>query len=271
MSNENNKGAVAAVIGGGSGIGMATSLLLAERGWRVAVCDINAEAAREVAGRCNGYAQAVDVCDEADVDRAAGEIEANYGPVAGVAMCAAIFQVKKPPEDTPMSEWDRIVDVSLRGAYLVDVAFGRRMAGRGKGSIVNLSSFNAHRPAPIHAYCVAKAGVDALSEGMAGEWGRSGVRVNTVTPGTTLVARVVERIASGTRYAVHPGTLTALGRLVEPREVAEAIAFLLSDMASGITGANIVVDAGMLVAPSWAMFGGVPEARPRSQASDREA
>jgi len=267
-SAKGSLGAVAAVIGGGSGIGMATCHLLAERGWRVAVCDIDAEAARAVAGQCNGFAQTLDVCDDADVERAAAQIEARYGPVAGVAMCAAIFQVKKPPEETLMSDWDRIVDVSLRGAYLVDVAFARRMAARGKGSIVNLSSFNAHRPAPIHAYCVAKAGVDALSEGMAGEWGRSGVRVNTVTPGTTLVKRVVDRLATGTRYAVHPGTLTALGRLVEPREVAEAIAFLLSDQASGITGANIAVDAGMLVAPSWAMFGGVPEARPRSNASN---
>lgn len=268
MVDESGKGAVAAVIGGGSGIGMATSLLLAERGWRVAVCDINLEAAREVAAQCNGHAQAIDVCDEADVDRVAGELEAKLGPVDGVAMCAAIFQVNKPPENTAMADWDRIVDVSLRGAYLVDVAFGRRMAARGRGSIVNLSSFNAHRPAPMHAYCAAKAGVDALSEGMAGEWGRSGVRINTVTPGTTLVKRVVDRIASGTRYAVHPGTLTALGRLVEPREVAEAIAFLLSDRASGITGANLVVDAGMMVAPSWAMFGGVPEARPRTQPGD---
>ena len=103
--------------------------------------------------------------------------------------------------------------------------------------------------------------VDALTEGMAGEWGRSGVRVNTVTPGTTLVARVVERIRTGQRYAVHPEKLTALGRLVEPREVAQAIAFLLSDTASGITGANLAVDAGMMVAPSWDMFGGVPAAR----------
>lgn len=246
-----------AVIGGGSGIGDATCGLLAEKGWQVVVCDINLEAAQKVANDCNGRAHRIDVCDAADVDAVAGDIESKYGPVTGVAMCAAIFQVNRPVEETPMDEWDKVVAVCLRGTYLVNVAFGKRMARRGRGAIVNLSSFNSQRPAPMHAYCSAKAGVDALTGGMAGEWGRSNVRVNTVTPGTTLVPRVVERIRTGTRYAVPLDTLTALGRLPQPREVGQAIAFLLSDEASAITGANIVVDAGMMVAPSWAQFGGV--------------
>jgi NAD(P)-dependent dehydrogenase (short-subunit alcohol dehydrogenase family) len=261
MTETQGRNRVVAVIGGASGIGEATTALLAEQGWRIVVCDIDAEAATTVARRSGGHGVAMDVTDADSVEQAAAVIEAEHGPVDGVAMCAAIFQARRPPEETPIEDWDRIVAVCLRGTYLVDVAFGRRMAKRGRGSIVNLSSFNAHRPAPMHAYCSAKAGVEALTEGMAGEWGRSGVRVNTVTPGTTLVSRVVERIRTGQRYAVHPETLTALGRLVEPREVAQAVAFLLSDNASGITGANVAVDAGMLVAPSWAMFGGVPASR----------
>jgi NAD(P)-dependent dehydrogenase (short-subunit alcohol dehydrogenase family) len=256
-ANEKNGKPIAVVIGGGSGIGDATCLLLAEKGWQVVVCDINLEAAQNVAKNCNGHAHQIDVCDAANVENAAGEIEKKYGPVMGVAMCAAIFQVNRPVEETPMDEWDKIVAVCLRGTYLVDVAFGKRMAQRGRGAIVNLSSFNSQRPAPMHAYCSAKAGVEALTGGMAGEWGRSNVRVNTVTPGTTLVPRVVERIRTGTRYAVPLDTLTALGRLPQPREVGQAIAFLLSNDASAITGANIVVDAGMMVAPSWAQFGGV--------------
>ncbi len=252
-----NEKPLAAVIGGGSGIGDATCGLLSDKGWQVVVCDINLEAAQAVAKRCNGHAHKIDVCDAANVETAAGDIEKKYGPVMGVAVCAAIFQANLPVEETTMEEWDKIVSVCLRGTYLIDVAFGKRMAQRGRGSIVNLSSFNSQRPAPMHAYCSAKAGVEALTGGMAGEWGRSNVRVNTVTPGTTLVPRVVERIRTGTRYAVPLDTLTALGRLPEPREVAQAIAFLLSNEASAITGANIVVDAGMMVAPSWAQFGGV--------------
>jgi len=258
---EQGKGRFVAVIGGASGIGAATSVLLAERGWRVLVCDLQREPAEAVAKQCGGAAVVLDVTDADMVERVAGEMESTHGPVEGVAMCAAIFQPRRPPEETPIADWDKIVAVCMRGTYLVDVAFGQRMARRGRGSIVNLSSYNAHRAAPMHAYCSAKAAVDSLTEGMAGEWGRSGVRVNTVTPGTTLVARVVDRIKSGTRYTVHPQALTALGRLVEPVEVAKTIAFLLSEEASGITGANIAVDAGMLVAPSWDIFGGVPAAR----------
>jgi len=98
--------------------------------------------------------------------------------------------------------------------------------------------------------------VISLTKGLAGEWGRSGVRVNAVSPGSTLVPRVAERIRSG-RYAADPGEFTALGRVVQPNEVAEAIEFLASARASAITGVNLVVDAGWQVASSWAQYGGV--------------
>lgn len=257
------QGKTAVVVGGASGIGEATSLLLAERGWRVIVCDINDEAAQGVAQRVMGHARRMDVCDAGNVEAVAAEIETTFGPVEGLAMCAAIFQSLKLAEETPIEEWDRIVQVSLRGTYLVDVAFGKRMAANGGGAVVNLSSFQSRRPAPIHAYCSAKAGVDALTAGMAGEYGLSGVRFNCVSPGTTLVKRVQERLATGQRYAAHPAKLTALGRLAEPVEVARAIAFLLSDEASAVTGIDLPVDAGMLVTPSWDMFGGIPAPRPR--------
>ena len=250
------KGSIAAVIGGGNGIGAATAMLLSERGWRVVVCDIDLATAQGVATQCNGHAQHMDVGDAEGVERAVASIEATHGPVEGVAMCAAIFQSRRSPEETTMEDWDRIVAVCLRGTYLVDVAFARRMAARGRGSIVNVSSFVAQRAARLHAYYAAKAGVDALTEGMAGEWGRSGIRVNAVAPGTTLVARVLDRLQS-----YHPERSTTLGRFVEPREVAQAIAFLLSPHASGITAANLTVDAGMSVAPNWELFGGLPESR----------
>ena len=148
-----------------------------------------------------------------------------------------------------------------RGTFIVHVAFAKRMAARGGGSIVTLSSWNGVRSARMHAYCTAKAAVNLLTESMAAEWGRSGVRFNTVSPGVVMTERVAERIASGTRYTIPPPELTALGRLVTAREVAEAAVFLISDKASGISGANLAVDAGTLVTQAWGMFGGVPKAR----------
>jgi len=130
------------------------------------------------------------------------------------------------------------------------------MAERGRGSIVNIASIAAIASMPVHAYGTSKAAVVALTKNLAGEWGRSGVRVNVVSPGSTLVPRVVERIKSG-RYAAHPGDFTALGRAVEPNEIAEAIEFLASQRASAITGVNLVVDAGWHVATTWAQHGGI--------------
>ena len=109
------------------------------------------------------------------------------------------------------------------------------MADEGRGSIVNIASIAALGSMPVHAYGTSKAGVVALTRNLAGEWGRAGVRVNVVSPGSTLVPRVEARVKSG-RYAADPGAFTALGRMVRPNEVAEAIEFLASDRASAITG-----------------------------------
>jgi len=167
------------------------------------------------------------------------------------------------PEQLPIETWDRIVDSSYRNAYVACVEFGKRMAAHGAGAIVNISSMVGQRPNHGHAYYSAKAAVNALTEGMAGEWGRSGVRVNAVSPGFVAVPRMVEQIKDGKRYAISPVEMSALGRLVEPSEVAESIVFLVSDRASAISGANLAVDAGVLATNGWIVHGGVPPARPR--------
>jgi NAD(P)-dependent dehydrogenase (short-subunit alcohol dehydrogenase family) len=161
-----------------------------------------------------------------------------------------------PPAQLPMEVWERTLHVNLTGTWIANRAFGTRMAERGGGSIVNIASIAAIASMPVHAYGTSKAAVVALSRNLAGEWGRAGVRVNVVSPGSTLVPRVEQRIQSG-RYAGNPGEFTALGRMVRPKEVAEAIEFLASDRASAITGVNLVVDAGWDIASTWAQFGGV--------------
>lgn len=95
---------------------------------------------------------------------------------------------------------------------------------------------------------------------MAGEWGRSGVRVNSITPGFVGVPRMLATIELGKRYPVPPGSLSALGRIVRPEEVAETIAFLLSDQASAITRTDLAVDAGVLATSGWVVHGGPPSA-----------
>jgi len=248
---------VAAVIGGGNGIGEATCRLMRERGWRVVVMDSDAAAAARVARDIDARALAVDIADADDVERAAREAEAMEGAVDALVVAAATFQDVLPPDRLPLDVWQRTLDINLTGTYLANRAFGTRMAVARRGSIVNIASIAAIASMPVHAYGTSKAAVVALTRNLAGEWGRAGVRVNVVSPGSTLVPRVEERIRSG-RYAAHPGDFTALGRMVRPNEVAEAIEFLASERASAITGVNLVVDAGWHVAATWAQFGGVP-------------
>ena len=256
--NDAGERRVAAVIGGGNGIGEAVCRLMRERGWRVAVADIDGDAAQRVAEALDAGAYVLDIADEAAVEQAADRIERDVGPVAALVVAAAVFQDIVPTEDLPIAEWERILRINLTGTLIANRAFGRRMIGRGRGSIVNIASIAALGSMPAEAYGTSKAGVVHLTKNLAGEWGRAGVRVNAVSPGSTLVPRVEERLKSG-RYAADPGDFTALGRMVEPMEVAEVVEFLASDRSSAMTGNNLVVDAGWHVAATWAQLGGVRE------------
>ena len=247
------------VIGGANGIGEATARLMSARGWSVVVADLDLEAAGRVAEEIDGHCFVLDLGDGDQIDAVADEIEATCGPVSSLIVTAAVFQDVLPPIELPMEAWDTNIRINLTGTYRANRAFGTRMARRGRGSIVNTGSIAALGSMPVYAYGTAKAAVVSLTMNLAGEWGRSGVRVNCVSPGSTLVPRVRERLRTG-RYAGHPGDFTALGRMVEPEEVAEAFEFLASNRASAITGINLVVDFGLARCPELGPTRRHPEA-----------
>ena len=250
---------LALVIGGANGIGAATSRLMVERGWRVVVGDIDTEAAQRLAYEISGHAFATDVSSMAAMEQLAAKIESEIGPVASLVVSSGAFQENVPIAKTPIELWERIMRVNLDGTYFANRAFGMRMAARGYGSIVNVASVLGMASSPAHAYGPSKAGVINLTQSLAGEWGRAGVRVNSVSPGVTLVPRVIARIKAG---SIDPDAHMALGRCIEPIEVAEGIEFLASDRASAITGINLPIDAGWLTAGIWERYGGV---RPRAE------
>lgn len=249
-------GHAAIVIGGGNGIGEAACRLMHERGWSVVIADIDPAAAERVAKDLGARPVALDITDEAAVEEAAETIEGDVGPIQALVVAAAVFQDIVPTEELAVPEWERILRVNLSGTFIANRVFGGRMVKRGGGSIVNIASIAALGSMPAEAYGTSKAGVVHLTKNLAGEWGRAGVRVNAVSPGSTLVPRVEERLKSG-RYADDPGEFTALGRMVQPAEVAEVIEFLASDRSSAMTGTNLIVDAGWHVASTWTQFGGV--------------
>jgi NAD(P)-dependent dehydrogenase (short-subunit alcohol dehydrogenase family) len=247
---------VAVVTGGASGIGAACCRELAARGARLALLDRD-ERVHAIARELNGRAWVVDVADEVALERCADSIEAELGPVEILVNSAGIIQVPLPPERLSMANWDEVVRVDQRGTYLAAVRFGTRMAARRRGSIVNIASIAGMRSMPLHAYAPAKAAVIAMTECLAAEWGPAQMRVNAVSPGYTRAPALQGANDKGERDVSALERNAALGRLVEPAGIARAVAFLASPDAAAITGANIPVDCGWLVAGSWHTYGGL--------------
>jgi len=248
---------IAVVTGGASGIGAACCRELAASGAKVVVLDRDLDRAEEVAKEIGGRAWRADVGDEKATEACAAAIEAEVGPVDVLVNSAGIIQVPMRPTEMMMSVYDDIIRVDQRGTYVASVAFGRHMVGRRRGSIINIASIAGMRSVPLHAYGPAKAAVIATTECLAAEWGPAQVRVNAVSPGYTRTPALQAAIDKGERDPSALASNAALGRLVEPSEIAKVVAFLASPLASAITGANVPVDCGWLVAPSWHTYGGL--------------
>lgn len=253
---------VAIVTGGASGIGAAIAALLCVRGWRVVVFDLAPEPARQPAQQSAtgpGFAGwfRVDIADEQAVEDAVARVEDKIGPVHGLVNAAGVLGKMHAPDRLRMSDWDREIAVDLRGTYLTCRAAGARMARRGSGAIVNIASIAGMTSGPLHGYGPAKAAVISLTTTLAGEWGPRGVRVNAVSPGFTRTQALEKGVEAGVLDAEALAGPSAMRRLVEPGEIASAVAFLLGPEAGGITGVNLPVDAGYLVGVTWQPYGGV--------------
>lgn len=251
------EGRVAVVTGGASGIGEACVRLMAARGARLVVADLNEKAAGRVAGDIGGVAFGIDVRDADAVQALADRTEKEVGPTAILVTSAGIVQPPHRPEDLPLELFDNVIAVNLRGTYLTARAYAAHMLKRRAGSIVTISSVTADRSVPLHAYAPSKAAVTNLTMGLASEWGRAGIRVNTVEPGYTRTPALQDQIDRGYRDPSLLEENSALGRMVEPDEIARAVAFLASDEASAITGIALPVDVGYFCAGSWHPYGGV--------------
>lgn len=260
-SNHNLENKTIVVTGGASGIGGASAALFAARGAHVVVADRNAEGAVAVAKAVSGSAHQVDIGSPESIARFAEAVHAEFGPVDGVLACAGAMPGDVLRVEDWDGDWDRFFDVNVRGTYLTALHFGKAMAQRGKGSIVAIASTTGHRSTPLHAYGTSKAAVLQLVRNLSAEWGRSGVRVNSISPGYVLTEGLRASIDKGHRDLRRITDSSAMGRVIEPREIAQAAAFLLSDEASAVTGVDLPVDAGWLVNGSWVFYGGVPAAR----------
>jgi NAD(P)-dependent dehydrogenase (short-subunit alcohol dehydrogenase family) len=244
--------------GGGAGIGSAICAVLAEQGWAVAVTDTDPQAATAVAGqirRAGGTATGyrLDVTDPPAIAAVVAAAESELGPVTGLVNSAGRGLIR-PLADTTLAQWDDLHAVDLRGAFACCRAVLPGMVARGNGAIVNVGSVQAATPAPGYgAYAAAKAGLVGLTRAVAADYGRHGVRCCVVHPGLVDSAanrELLTALGDPQRWMdTFVRTRQMLPQPVAARDVAEAVAFLLSDAAGRITAAELTVDAGCSVMP----------------------
>jgi glucose 1-dehydrogenase len=237
----------ALVTGAASGIGLATAQHLHRNGAALALLDRRAEELDDIAARMNASRVTCDVVDPGSVERAVAAAEADLGgPIDVLVNAAGIYRIAQAI-DLEVSEWNEVLDVNLRGSFLVARAVARSLIrARQGGSIVNLASTAALRAdtsEPAAHYNTSKAGIVAVTRQMAAEWGPHGIRVNAVCPGVidTPMLRMMDDPERGAEY-LRSGV--PLRRLGTPQEVAACIAFLASEQAAYVTGVALPIDGG---------------------------
>ena len=270
------EGKIAVVTGAGSGIGRGICLRLAEMGARVALLDIDENGARETlslvkrasavtsaAGltaefaedsqRAQGTAKEIAMkCDVRVVDDCVGAVASiieKWGRIDILCNCAGVA-IRKDVVDLTEEEWDRSLDVSLKGIYLLSHEVIPHMIRGGGGSVINIGSGWGLKGGPrAAAYCAAKGGTVNLTRAMAIDHGRHNIRVNCVCPGdvdTPMLRSECAQLGKDERSFLKEAADRPLGRVGTVEDVANAVLFLASPMANWITGTALLVDGGGL-------------------------
>jgi glucose 1-dehydrogenase len=239
---------VAVITGAAQGIGYATAEALRDQGLTVVITDINEDGAKVAAEKlgCNAQGYLCDVSSPVELEELFNQIEKDIG-IASVLVNNAGIAIPSDFLELSIDHFQQVIDVNLTGTFVATQRMAKSMIRHGlKGAIINMSSINAQVAIPtIAAYCASKGGVMQLTKAAALALAPYGIRVNAVGPGSidTAMMSGVNSDENAMRTVL---SRTPLGRIGNPREVGDVVAFLASDKASYITGETIYIDGGRL-------------------------
>ena len=244
-------GKVCLITGGAQGIGEACARLFLEQGARVVIVDVDKEKGQALASQLQQQGHEIlllasDVGNKVEVDAVIAQVLAQHGRLDVLVSNAGIFKAA-PFLEVSESDFDEVLRVNLKGAFLVGQAAARVMKEKGGGAIVHMSSVNAVMAIPeIASYNVSKGGLNQLTRAMSLALADDGIRVNAVAPGTIATELASKAVLTSDDARNKILGRTPMKRLGNPAEVAHVVAFLASDAASYITGEVITVDGGRM-------------------------
>jgi len=239
-------GRVCVVTGGAQGIGEACARRFAREGAKNVIVDVDDARGQALATALDGLYVHCDVGDKSQVDAAVARTMQAHGRIDVLVNNAGIFKAADFLDVTE-ADFDAVLRVNLKGAFLMGQAVARQMAAAGKGSIVNMSSVNGTLAIPnISSYNVSKGGINQLTRVMALALADKGIRVNAVAPGTIATELAAKAVLTSEDAKKRIMSRTPMKRLGEPWEIADTVAYLASDAASYITGEIVVVDGGRM-------------------------